>query len=221
MRDDIIVQRTGSSSLIATHTVLRNTYLLLGLTLIFSAACAAFAMVTNAAPLNIFVLLIGCYGLMFLTMKCRNSIWGLPCVFAFTGFMGYTLGPILNFYLRTVHDGSSLIMTALGGTGLIFFCLSAYVLVTRKDFSFLANFLFVGFVILLLAVIASLFLHMPALQLGISALFMVFSSAAILFTTSEIIHNGERNYIMATISLYMQIFNLFLSLLNILSASRE
>lgn len=212
------VVRTNES-LLATNIVLRNTYLLLSLTLIFSALCAAFAMATNASSPNIFVFLIGAYGLMFLTTYLRNSSWGLLSVFAFTGFMGYTLGPILNQFVSM--NGTQIIVNALGGTGLIFLALSGYVMVSRKDFSFLGGFLFIGFWVLLAAMVAGIFFHVPALHLAISAGFIIFSSAAILFQTSQIIEGGESNYILATISLYASIYNIFVSLLSILSNNRE
>lgn len=217
MQQDTIL-RHQSESLLATHKVLRNTYLLLGLTLLFSAMTAGYALVTNARPLGFIITIIGVYGLMFLTQALRNSAWGLASVFAFTGFLGYTLGPLLNLYIHTYSNGSSIIMTSLGATGIIFFALSGYVMMTRKDFSYLAGFLFVGVMLALLAMVASIFFPIPALQLGISAAFVLISSGMILFQTSLIINGGERNYIMATISLYVALYNLFVSLLQLLSA---
>ena len=205
-------------SLLATHTVLRNTYLLLSLTLLFSAAIATFAMVTNAPYPGIILTLVGFYGLMFLTYKLRNSSGGLLAVFALTGFMGYTLGPILNMATHNFANGSEIIATALGGTGLIFFGLSAYVLTTRKDFSFMGGFLTIGTIVAIVAMIALFFFQVPALSLAFSALIVLLSSGWILWQTSEIINNGETNYIMATVGLYVQIYNLFLSLLQLLLA---
>ncbi|MCD6046988.1 MAG: inhibitor (BI)/YccA family protein [Gammaproteobacteria bacterium] len=205
-----------SQSLLGTHVVLRNTYMLLSLTLLFSAATAYWSL-ANAVPMpGILFFIIGSYGLLFLTMWLRNSIWGLVSVFGFTGFMGYTLGPLLNAVLKTAN-GSHIVMTALGMTGLIFFGLSAVVLVTRKNFSFLANFLFAGMLALVVAMVVGLFWHVPALYLAISAGFAVFSSVMIMFETSQIIEGGQTNYIMATISLYVSLYNIFVSLLNILS----
>ncbi len=209
------VRTRAGDSLIATHSILRNTYLLLSLTLLFSALTAYWAMVTNAGYPGVIFFLVGSYGLLFLTMWLRNSPWGLVSVFAFTGFMGYTLGPILNAALRTAN-GPHIIMTALGMTGLIFFGLSAAVLMTRKDFGFLGSFLFAGMIALLVAMVAGIFWHVAALYLAISVAFAVFSSMAIIFETSQIIHGGQTNYIMATISLYVSIYNIFISLLNIL-----
>lgn len=204
-------------SSLAVNKVLKNTYMLLGLTLAFSALTAAFAMASNAAPVNIWVMLIGFYGLLFLTHKMANSAWGLLCVFALTGFMGYTLGPILGFYMASAN-GSQLVMTALGGTAFIFFGLSAYALISRKDFSFLSGFMMAGFLVILAAVVANIFLQIPALQLALSAAFMLFSSAAILMQTGAIINGGERNYILATVTLYVSLYNIFISLLNLLTA---
>ena len=163
-------------------------------------------------------MIVGVYGLMFLTQALRNSTLGIVSVFAFTGFMGYTLGPILNFYVANFSNGPQLIGTALGGTGIIFFALSSYALTTRKDFSYLGGFLFVGVMVALLAMIAGIFFQIPALQLVLSAAFILISSGLILFQTSAIIHSGETNYISATVSLFVSIYNLFVSLLNLLSA---
>jgi len=204
-------------SAVAVNKVLKNTYMLLGMTLAFSALAAAFSMATNAAPVNIWVMLIGFYGLLFATHKLANSAWGLVTVFALTGFMGYTLGPILNYYMST-SAGTEIVTMALGGTAFIFFGLSGYALVSRKDFSFLSGFLFAGFLVIIGAFIANLFLAMPALQLALSAGFILFSSAVILFQTSAIIHGGERNYILATVTLFVSLYNIFISLLNLLTA---
>ncbi len=218
MQPDNIATRSTPESILATNKVLRNTYMLLGLTLLFSGAMAGFALMTNARPLGFLITIVGIYGLMFLTQSLRNSVWGLVSVFAFTGFMGYTLGPILNHYIHAYSNGSELIMTALGGTGIIFFALSGYVLTTRKDFSYLGGFLFVGVMIALLAMIGGMFFNIPGLQLAISAAFVLISSGMILFQTSLIINGGERNYIMATISIFVALYNLFLSLLQLLGA---
>lgn len=195
--------------------VLRNTYGLLALTLGFSALVAYMAMQADAAYPNIFVVLIGFYGLFFLTAKLRNSVWGLVSTFALTGFMGYTLGPILNMYLG-LSSGGELIASALSMTALVFFGLSAFVLITRKDMSFLSGFITAGFFVLLGAMVASFFFQISGLQLAISAGFVLFSSVCILYQTSAIIHGGEDNYIMATITLFVSIYNLFLSLLQLL-----
>lgn len=195
-------------------SVLRNTYGLLAMTLAFSGLVAYMAQQMNAAYPNVFVVLIGFYGLFFLTVKLRNSAWGLLSTFALTGFMGYTLGPILNRYLG-MANGGEVITAAFAMTALVFCGLSAYVLTTRKDMSFLSGFITAGFFVLLGATLVSIFFQISGLQLAISAGFVLFSSAAILYQTSEIIHGGERNYIMATISLYVSIYNLFVSLLQL------
>ena len=194
--------------------VLRNTYALLAMTLAFSGLVAFIAQQMQVAYPSIFVVLIGFYGLFFLTVKLRDSAWGLLSTFALTGFMGYTLGPILNRYLG-MANGGEVISAAFAMTALVFCGLSAYVLTTRKDMSFLSGFITAGFFVLLGAVVASFFFQISGLQLAISAGFVLFSSVCILYQTSAIIHGGERNYIMATISLYVSIYNLFVSLLQI------
>ena len=194
--------------------VLRNTYSLLALTLAFSGVMAFVAQQMRVGYPNIFVVLIGFYGLFFLTNKLRDSAWGLVSAFALTGFMGFLLGPILNRYLG-MQGGAEVVSSAFAMTALVFGGLSAYVLITRKDMSFLGGFITAGFFVLLGAVLASMFFQISGLQLAISAGFVLFSSVCILFQTSAIIHGGERNYIMATISLYVSIYNLFVSLLQI------
>ncbi len=206
------------ASVLETNKVLRNTYMLLSMTFLFSAVCAYASFALGVKYMNPLVMIVGAYGLMFLTQALRNSALGLVSVFAFTGFMGYTLGPLLSFYIANFSNGPQLITTALGGTGVIFFALSAYALTTRKDFSFLGGFLFVGMMVALLAMIAGIFFQIPALHLAISAAFVLISSGLILFPTSAIIHGGETNYISATVTLFVSIYNLFVSLLNLLSA---
>lgn len=209
--------RSNYQSVIATHSVLRNTYFLLSLTLLFSAAMAGVAMKTNAAPLNWIIQLVGMFGLLFLTMWLRNSVWGLLSIFAFTGFTGYTLGPVMNAYIAQFSNGSELILTSLGATGVIFVALSGYVLTTKKDFSFMGGFLFVALLAGIILSFAGAIFHLAMMQIVMSGLFVVIFSGYILYNTSQILHNGETNYIMATITLYLDILNLFLSLLRILS----
>jgi modulator of FtsH protease len=194
--------------------VLRNTYSLLALTLAFSGVMAFVAQQMRVGYPNVFVVLIGFYGLFFLTNMLRDSAWGLVSTFALTGFMGFILGPILNRYLG-MAGGAEVVSSAFAMTALVFGGLSAYVLITRKDMSFLSGFITAGFFVLLGAVVASFFFQISGLQLAISAGFVLFSSVCILFQTSAIIHGGERNYIMATISLYVSIYNLFVSLLQL------
>lgn len=217
-QNDVTYLTRSSQSVLATNKVLRNTYMLLSMTFLFSAFTAYMAYATNARPMNPIIMIVGVYGLMFLTQALRNSVWGLVSVFAFTGFLGYTLGPILSYYMANFSNGAQLVTTALGGTGMIFFGLSGYALTTRKDFSFLGGFLFVGMMVVLLAMIAGVFFQMPALQLAISGAFVLISSGLILLQTSELVHNGETNYISATVGLYVSIYNLFVSLLNILGS---
>ena len=202
---------------LTTNRLIRNTYTLLALTLTFSAVMAGVAMIFQLPVFSPWITLIGYFGLLFLTTKFRNSGMGIVCVFALTGFMGITLGPILSFYLAT-PNGSQLVMQALGATAFIFFALSAYVLISRKDFSFMAGFLFVGILVAFLAGLAALFFNMPALSLAVSAAFVLLASGLILYQTSAIVHGGETNYIMATVTLYVSLYNLFLSLLHLLRA---
>ena len=202
-----------SESLISTHKVLRNTYLLLGMTLTFSAVVAFIAMTMNAPALPWWGLLVGFYGLLFLTNATANSGAGILSVFALTGFLGYTLGPILNRYLGA--GLGDVVALALGATALVFFACSAYVLTTKKDMSFLGGMMMALFVVLLVGIIANIFLAIPVLSLAMSALFVIFSSGAILLATSNIIHGGETNYIRATVDLYVSIYNLFVSFLQI------
>lgn len=210
-----IVVNSQEESLLSTHKVLRNTYFLLGLTMAFSAVVAYISMSLNLPYPNLIVLLVGFYGLLFVTNRLANSAWGILAAFAFTGFMGYTIGPILNMYVaRGMED---LIMLAFAGTAIVFFACSAYVLTTKKDMSFLSTAIFSLFIVLLLGIVASFFFQIPALAVGISALFVVFSTMTILYETSSIIHGGETNYIRATVSIYVSIYNLFISLLRLLS----
>lgn len=207
---------TGKATGVSTNKVLRNTYALLAMTLLFSAVTAGAAMAMGVERMNIFVFFIGAYGLMFLVHKTANSAIGLLSTFAFTGFMGFTLGPILSAYLA-LPNGASLIMTAFAMTGATFIGLSAVALISKKDFSFLGNFLLAGAIVLVLAMVVGLIFNIAALSLMVSAGFVLFSSAVILYQTSEIVHRaGETNYILATITLYVSIYNLFISLLSLL-----
>ncbi len=217
-RNTVTTVSRNHESVLATNKVLRNTYLLLGMTFLFSALTAYMSFALGTRPMNPLLMIGGVYGLMFLTHALKNSAWGILSVFAFTGFLGYTLGPILNLYMHHYSNGTQLIATAFGGTGLIFFALSGYVLSTRKDFSYMGGFLFVAVMVSMLAVLANILLQLPVLNLIISSAFILISSGLILFQTSEIIHGGETNYISATVSLFVSIYNLFISLLNVLSA---
>ncbi|MEE3003431.1 MAG: Bax inhibitor-1/YccA family protein [Pseudomonadota bacterium] len=218
MTQDFRTTTSLNASELAINKVLRNTYLLLGLTVLFSAFTAYLSMSFNVAPPNIFILLIGMFGLSYLTSVFQNSAIGLVCIFAFTGFMGYTLGPILNLYLYTFANGQEIVTTALGATGIIFLSLSSYVITTRANFSYMGGFLFAAITIAFIVGLGAVIFQMPLLNLIISGVFALISSALVLFHTSEIIHGGQRNYIIATISIYMALFNLFVSLLRIFAA---
>ncbi|MBS4095926.1 MAG: Bax inhibitor-1/YccA family protein [Sulfuricella sp.] len=206
---------SAPASTLATNKVVRNTYLLLSMTLLFSALTAGLAVAMKLPHPGLIVTLVGYFGLLFLTTKFRDSVAGLGFVFALTGFMGYTLGPIVSHYLA-LPNGGQIVMTAMGLTGAIFLGLSAYALTTRKDFSFMGGFLAVGILVAFLAGLGAIFLELPGLSLAVSALFVLLMSGLILFETSNIIHGGETNYIMATVSLFVSIFNLFTSLLQLL-----
>ncbi len=208
--------RGRAGDVLATNSVLRNTYLLLSLTLLFSALCTWAGMQFNFGGIGILGFFIGAYGLMFLTHKLQNSVWGLVSVFGFTGFMGLTLAPMISAYLKFLPNGGQLVMTALGGTGLIFLGLSAYALASGKRFTNMGASMMALGIVAMVAMVANLFLHLPALSMAVSALFMLFSSAVIVYQTGEIVHGGENNYISATVSLYVSIYNIFVSLLNLL-----
>ncbi|MEN8168006.1 MAG: Bax inhibitor-1/YccA family protein [Pseudomonadota bacterium] len=209
----IAVSRSQASTL-ATNKVLRNTYMLLSMTLLFSALTAGVSMVLNLPHPGLLLTLGGYFGLLFATAKFRDRALGLAFVFALTGFMGYTLGPILNAYLA-MPNGGQVVMTAMGATGTIFLGLSAYALTSRKDFSFMGGFLMVGILVAFLAGLGAVFFEMPGLSLAVSAMFVLLMAGLILYETSNIIHGGETNYIMATVTLYVSIFNLFTSLLHL------
>jgi len=208
------IARPGARG-VEINSVLKNTYMLLSMTLLFSALMAGVAMALQVPPLGLIITLVGWFGLLFLTTKFRNSALGLPLVFAFTGFLGFTIGPIVSIYMNALPNGGQVVMTALGGTGIIFIGLSAYVLVTRKDFSFIGGMLMVGILVAFIAGIGGAVFQLPSLSLAVSAMFVLLMSGLILYQTSAIVHGGERNYIMATITLYITIYNLFLSLLHI------
>jgi len=214
MNDRIVNRSASYDSVLSTNKVLRNTYFLLSMTLIWSAAIAGISMAMNLPYPGIIITLVGFYGLMFLTEKNRDSSLGIVFTFALTGFMGYTLGPILNMYLGAGLGHA--IVPALGGTALTFLACSAYALTTKRDLSFLNGMLLAGFIAIIVGVVANIFLQMPMLSLAISGMFVLFSSAAILLTTQSIVRGGETNYISATVTLYVSIYNLFLSLLQIL-----
>jgi len=214
-RIDYTVARPASSVL-ASNKVIKNTYILLSMTLLFSAAVAGVSMVFNWPHPGMILTLVGYFGLLFLTSKFANSGLGLLFVFMLTGFMGLTIGPIVNAYTQMFSNGSQLVMMAMGGTGAIFLGLSGYALTTRKDFSFMGGFLMVGILVAFLAGLGAAIFSIPALSLAVSAMFVLLMSGLILYQTSEIIHGGETNYILATVTLFVSIYNLFLSLLHLL-----
>ncbi|MDT8450713.1 MAG: Bax inhibitor-1/YccA family protein [Wenzhouxiangellaceae bacterium] len=196
--------------------VLRNTWNLLALTLLFSAGTALLSMANNWPHPGLVLTLVGYFGLLFLTMYLRNSVWGLVSVFALTGFMGLTLGPIIGAYLTMFSNGHELVAAAFGATGVAFFGLSAFAVTTKRDFSFLGSFLFAGILVAFLAGLAAAIFNLSALGLVVSAMFAVLMCGLIVFQTQQIVRGGERNYIMATVTLFVSIYNLFLSLLHLL-----
>ena len=198
-------------SVLETNKVLRNTYLLLAMTLLFSALTAGIAMATRMPHPGLLVTLGGYFLLLFLTNKFRNSSLGLLFVFALTGFMGLTLGPILNHYVTALPNGTQVVAMALAGTGVIFVAMSAYAVTSRKDFSFLGGFLMAGILVAFLAGLAAVLFGLGGLSLAVSAIFVLLMSGLILWETSAIIHGGETNYVSATVTLYVSIYNLFSS----------
>lgn len=194
--------------------VLRNTYALLAMTLLFSGGVAAASVALALPAPGLLIALGGSLGLLFLVHKVRDSVWALPAVFAFTGFMGYTLGPLLAKTLA-MAGGGQIVAMALGATGLTFLALSAWVLTTRRDFSFLGGFLFAGMVIAIIAAVAAVLMQWPTVALVVSAMVALLSAGLMLYETSRIVNGGETNYVLATVGLYVSIFNLFSSLLSL------
>jgi modulator of FtsH protease len=207
----------GIESALSTNKVLKNTYMLLGMTLLFSAVTAGISMAMGLGHGMALILTLVGFGLLFVVNRLADSSKGLLAIFAFAGVMGASIGPMLNYYLA-MPGGHSLVMQALGGTAIVFFGLSAYALTTRKDFSYMGGFLMVGLLVAVVAMIANIFLAIPALSLTISAAVVMIMSGLILFDTSRIINGGETNYIRATVALYLDIYNLFIHLLHLLTA---
>lgn len=206
------------SQILETNKVLKNTYILLSTTLIFSGIMAAVGMAIQLSYAASMGCSLGALALIwFVLPKTANKSSGLWVVFAMTGLLGLGLGPILNYYLA-MSNGSQIISTAFGGTGVVFLALSGYALTSRKDFSFMAGFLMVGLVTAIIAMVANMFLQIPALSLAISSVVILIMSGMILFETSQIIRGGQTNYILATVSLYLSIYNIFVHLLHILGA---
>jgi len=216
MNDQNLAMGHSEASILATNKVLKNTYMLLSMTLVFSGVMAFVGMSMNlghGASLISSIVAIGM--LWFVLPRTANSSAGIPVLFAITGLFGLGLAPMLNIYLAV---NPSIVQTALGGTGVIFLGLSGYALTTRKDFSFMGGFLMVGLVVVLVAALANIFLQMPLMGLVVSGAIVMLMSGMILYQTSSIIHGGETNYIMATASLFISLLNLFQALLHLLSA---
>jgi len=214
MQSNISLQGSKSSA-IEINKVLKNTYMLLSMTLAFSAVTAAISMAMNLPRGAALIMTLVAFGLMFVVNKKADSASGIFWIFAFTGLMGASLGPMLSHY-AAMPGGPSMIMQALGGTALIFFALSGYALTSKKDFSFMGGFLMVGLIVAVVAMIANMFFQIPALSLAISSAVIMIMSGLILFDTSRIIRGGETNYIRATISLYLSVYNIFVHLLSML-----
>ncbi len=210
----IALPHDGVDAVLASNKVIRNTYLLLSLTLAFAALTAGISAALKLPHPGILLTLGGYFGLLFGVHKFQNSSGGILAVFALTGFMGYTLGPIINRYLG-LPNGGEIVMQAMGTTAVIFIGLSGYALTTRKDFSFMGGFLSVGILLAFIAGLAAIFFEIPALSLTVSAAFVLLMSGLILYETSHIIHGGETNYVLATVTLFVSIFNLFTSLLQL------
>ena len=204
-----------SRTLIQEHSVLKNTYLLLGLTLLFSALCTVLSVVFQIGHANIFLHILCLYGLLFAVRATAHTGYGLLVTFLFTGYMGISLGPIVNMFLHNTINGTAIILNATASTGLIFLGLSAYTLASGKNYSYLGGTLFMLLFAGIILSLMSFFLGMPLLYLGVNALFILVFSGLIMYHTSEIVHGGETNYILATISLYLVIYNLFVHLLQI------
>jgi len=206
----------SQTAILETNKVLKNTYALLSLTLLFSALTAFISMQMQMPGFMPLVATFGAMGLIwFVLPRTANSAAGIGVVFAITGLLGFGIGPLLNQYLQ-MANGGQLIMTALGGTGIIFLALSGYALTSRRDFSFMGGMLVVGMVLVLITMLANIFMEIQALSLALSAVIILIMSGFILYDTSRIINGGERNYIMATVGLYLSLFNIFVNLLALL-----
>lgn len=212
----IVINNTQSH--VATHSVIRNTWLLLSGTLIFSSLTAFFSMLHPPAVGGTIVAFIAGFVLLFVTQALRNSGWGILSIFAFTGCMGYSIGPMLNHYIKGYTNGEELILTSLAGTGTFFLLSSAWVVATKRDLSGMGRIMMIGLVVCIFAMIANFFFHMPAMQLAIASMMVVISAGLMMYDTSRIINNGETNYIMASIALYLDILMLFQNLLILLGA---
>jgi modulator of FtsH protease len=214
-------QAAVRESPLATNKVLRNTYLLLSATLAFSAITAGTALALGLPHPGLMITLVAYFGLLFAVHKTANSAWGLLSVFALTGFLGYTLGPIIGYYLKAIPNGHAVVMNAFGITAIAFVGLSAYAIRSGRRFSFMGGFLAVGILTAFLLGLVSIFFSMPMLSLAVSGMFVMLMSGLILYQTAEIVHGGETNYILATLTLYVSIFNMFTSLLHLLGVASD
>jgi modulator of FtsH protease len=211
----------AGESALATHKVLRNTYLLLSATLAFSALMAGVAYALGVPYLGPWITLIGYFALLFAVHRTADSAWGLLSVFALTGFMGFTLGPILSFYVQAIPDGHTVVMTAFGITAVAFTALSAYAVRSGRRFSAMGGFLMVGILTAFVLGIVALVFSLSTLALAVSGMFVLLMAGLILYQTGEIVHGGETNYIHATVTLYVSIYNLFTSLLHLLGVAAD
>lgn len=210
------VATRSQSAALPGHRVLRNTYALLSMTLIFSGIIAAVSMAYQWPYMGPLITLGGYFALLFITSALRNSGWGILSVFALTGFMGATLGPLISFYVARFANGSEIVTLSLGGTGAIFLVMSAIALTTKRDLSFMGKFLIIGLLVAFIAGIANIFLEISGLSLAVSSMFLMLSSLLIAYETQQIVRGGETNYIMATVTLYVSIYNIFTTLLHLL-----
>lgn len=220
MKDIETLGSVNPDSALATNKLVRNTYLLLSLTLLLSAGMAALSLAAGLGRGSAMVLMLVSFGLIFWVQKTANTAQGLLAIFVFAGCMGAALGPMLAVYLH-MHNGPMLVMEALAATSLVFFSLSAYALISRRDFSFMGGFLMTGLVVVVVAMFANMFLHIPLLGLVLPAVVVVLMSGLILFDTSRIVRGGETSYIRATLSLYLNFYNLFISILQLLGSSQR
>jgi modulator of FtsH protease len=216
MNNQVYGVSTTQASSVTINRVLRNTYALLSMTLLFSAIMAGVSMSLNWPHPGFMITLVGYFGLLFLTTKLRNSGWGILSVFALTGFMGATLGPIINMYTIRFANGTDIVMMALGGTGVIFLAMSGLALTSKRDFSFMGKFLMIGILVAFVAMLGNFFFQFQPLALAISAMFLMLSTGLLLWQTQQIVRGGETNYIMATVTLFVSIFNIFSTLLHLL-----
>ena len=222
-RNPMVVQQQAAvrESALATNKVLRNTYLLLSATLAFSAIMAGVALAFGLPHPGLMITLVGYFGLLFAVHKTADRALGLLFVFLLTGFMGYTLGPIIGYYLQAIPNGHSVVMNAFGITAVAFVGLSAYAIRSGSRFSYMGGFLAVGILTAFILGLVAIFFQMPVLSLAVSGMFVLLMTGLILYQTGEIVHGGETNYILATVTLYVSIFNLFTSLLHLLGFASD